>query len=298
MPVVSVQPERQFLGASLRGGVGLGVGPFSEGCLDEALGLAVGLRGVGFGSDVFEPEIATGVTEVEGSIARAIVGHHPSNRDAEALVVGQGCLQEGGGALFLLIGHDLRESDARSVVDADMDKLPADATAVALAGAVAGDAVADPVEAAELLDVDMDHLARRFALVANDRRGRLQILDPAQAQTLQNPADGCRGDAGFLGDLFARPTLATQRFNPLNTRLGGRPVEAMRPRGAIDQARRAFGHEAGDPLADRFGRHAHGGGHRHGHLAFSQHPPHQLGSTVPRQAGILRHVHPVPLGAL
>ena len=31
--------------------------------------------------------------------------------------------------------------------------------AVALAGAVAGDAVADPVEAAELLDVDVDELA-------------------------------------------------------------------------------------------------------------------------------------------
>ena len=39
MPVVSVQPEGQFLGASLRGGVGLCVGPFPEGCLDEALGL-------------------------------------------------------------------------------------------------------------------------------------------------------------------------------------------------------------------------------------------------------------------
>src|SRR5215204_3738884 len=47
MPVVSVQPEGQFLGASLRGGVGLGVGPFAERGLDEALGLAVGLRGIG-----------------------------------------------------------------------------------------------------------------------------------------------------------------------------------------------------------------------------------------------------------
>ena len=28
--------------------------------------------------------------------------------------------------------------------------------------------------------------------------------------------------------------------------------------------------------------------------AFDQHPPHQLGSTVRRQTGILMDVHPVP----
>src|SRR3970282_2060145 len=113
-------------------------------------------------------------------------------------------LEEGDGAPFLLVGHDLGEGDARGVVDADMDKFPADAAAVALAGAIAGDAVAAPVEAAELLDVDVDHLAGRFALVANDRRGRLQILDPAQAQSPQNPADRCRRDAGVPCDLLSR----------------------------------------------------------------------------------------------
>jgi len=59
------------------------------------------------------------------------------------VVIGQGGLQESDGALFSLVRHDLGESEARGVVDADMDALPADAAAVALAGAVAGDAVAD-----------------------------------------------------------------------------------------------------------------------------------------------------------
>jgi len=40
-----------------------------------------------------------------------------------------------------------------------VDELPADAAGVALALAVAGDAMADALEAAELLDVDMDQLA-------------------------------------------------------------------------------------------------------------------------------------------
>ena len=115
MPVVSMQPEGEFFGASIGGGIGLGVGPFAQSGLDEALGLAIGLGGVRFGAEVFEPEIAAGVAEVEGSIAGAIVGHHPGNRDAEALVVSQGCLQKGGGAVFPLIGQDLGESDARGI---------------------------------------------------------------------------------------------------------------------------------------------------------------------------------------
>lgn len=40
------------------------------------------------------------------------------------------------------------------VVDGQMDVFPADAAAVALAGAIAGDAVAGSVEFAEFLDVD------------------------------------------------------------------------------------------------------------------------------------------------
>jgi hypothetical protein len=192
MPVVSMQPEGQLLGTSLRGGIGLGVSPFPEGGLDEPLGLAVGLRGVRFGANVLEPAIAAGVAKVERPIARAVVGHDPGDSDAEALVVGQGCLEEGDGALFLLVGHDLREGDARGIVDGDVDELPADAAAVALAGAITGDAVANPLEAAELFDVEVDHLAGRCALVADHRYGRLQIPDPAQAQTLQNPANRCR----------------------------------------------------------------------------------------------------------
>jgi hypothetical protein len=52
MPIIAMQPERQ-LGASLLGGVeGGGIGPFAQRCLDEALGLAIGLRGIGLGADV------------------------------------------------------------------------------------------------------------------------------------------------------------------------------------------------------------------------------------------------------
>src|SRR3954453_16225334 len=63
MPVVAVQPERQCGGTVVRGWVGLSVGPFAQGGLDEALSLAVCLGRIGLSSDVLEAEIAAGAAE-------------------------------------------------------------------------------------------------------------------------------------------------------------------------------------------------------------------------------------------
>jgi hypothetical protein len=41
MPVVAVDEDGQLLGTMLRGLVGTSIGPFAQGCLDEAFGLAV-----------------------------------------------------------------------------------------------------------------------------------------------------------------------------------------------------------------------------------------------------------------
>ncbi len=76
-----------------------------------------------------------------------------------------------------------------------MDELPADAARLALAGAIAGDAMADSVEFAELFDVDVDELAGMLALVAAHRLGGLESAELVQAQAPQNPADGGRRDA-------------------------------------------------------------------------------------------------------
>ncbi len=78
------------------------------------------------------------------------------------------------------------------IVNTDVDELPADAAAVALTGVIAGDAVADLVEAAELFDVDVDHLARRLALITAHRLGRLQVAHPVQSQAAQDAAYGGR----------------------------------------------------------------------------------------------------------
>ena len=89
------------------------------------------------------------------------------------------------------------------VVDADVQILPADAASAALAGAVAGDAVAWSVEAAELLDVDVGELAGVLALIAPDRLGRLERVQAVEPEAPQDAADGGGGDTELGGDLRA-----------------------------------------------------------------------------------------------
>src|SRR3954469_11116612 len=177
MPVVSVQPDRQRTGAVVRGGVGLSVGPFAQGSLDEALGLAVCLGRIRLGPDVLEAELTAGAAEGLGPKAGALVGHHTGNRDAEVRVVGDRSLEEGDRALLFLVRKDLRKGHPGGVVDADVDELPSDAPALALTGSIACDAMADAVEAAELFDIDVDQFAGMLALVAANRRRGFERLD-------------------------------------------------------------------------------------------------------------------------
>ena len=60
------------------------------------------------------------------------------------------------------------------VVDRQMHIFPADPSGLALACAIAGDAVTNAIEFAELLDVDVEDLAGSCAFVATDRLGRFE----------------------------------------------------------------------------------------------------------------------------
>ena len=115
------------------------IGPFAQCGLDKALGLAVGFGRVGLGADVLQVQLPTGIAESEGLIATAVVGHDTGDGDAEAFVIGNGGSEKSDSANRFLVRKDLRECDTRGIVDTDTDELPADAAAVALAGAIAGD---------------------------------------------------------------------------------------------------------------------------------------------------------------
>src|SRR3546814_19758479 len=99
-------------------------------------------------------------------------------------------MEEGDGAFLLLVGQHLTEGDARGVVDTDMDELPADTPAVRLAVTVAGNAVAAPVESAQLLAIAVDQFAGMGAFVAAHRLGRIAVAHAHESRLAAPPAHG------------------------------------------------------------------------------------------------------------
>src|ERR1700729_4331404 len=89
------------------------------------------------------------------------------------------------------------------VVDRQMHILPSDPAGVALAGAVSGDPMADAIELAELLDVDVEDLAWGDPLITAHRLGRLERGQAVEAQPFQDAADRCRRNTDLGGDLIA-----------------------------------------------------------------------------------------------
>ena len=78
-------------------------------------------------------------------------------------------------------------------------------------GPVAGDAVADAVDPAELLDVEVDQLAGPLALVADDLGLGVEGAEPAEAAAAQDQAHGRDRAAEPAGDGGAGQALAAER---------------------------------------------------------------------------------------
>ena len=181
--------------------------------MNEAFGLAIRLGRVGFRADVFDLKPLASSAERKRPVAGSIVGHHALHFDAEFFVVGNHFLEKCNRAALLLAGHDLREGDARVIVDGDVNVLPTDASAVALSRAVPGNAMTDPIETAELFDVEVDHLTRMIAFIAPHWLDRLQCREPVEAQPSQDATDRGRRNTQFVRNLLAGVALPPQSFH-------------------------------------------------------------------------------------
>jgi hypothetical protein len=105
--------------------------------------------------------------------------------------------------------------------------------------------MAGTVEAGQLLDVDVEELARARVLVAVRRLERLEPRALAEADPLQDRGDGRerhRQDRGDLGGRHPQPPQQLDRPHPL----GGRPPrDPSRGRGTIAQTSSPLGPIAG-----------------------------------------------------
>jgi hypothetical protein len=99
------------------------------------------------------------------------------------------------------------------IVDRQMHVFPADPSGLGLFRLVAGDAVADAIELAQLLDVDVKDLAGLGTLIMADWLGRLERRKPVKNQSLQDATHGGRRNPNFRGDLIAGVALPAQTFD-------------------------------------------------------------------------------------
>src|SRR5215212_6949881 len=111
-------------------------------------------------------------------IAGAVIREDALDADAEAAEEGDRAAEEAGRGRALLVGEHLDVGEPGGVVDGDVDELPTDPAAPR--SAVAVDAVAGTADLAQLLDVDVNELARTRPLVAVGPLVRLQPRQPAQ----------------------------------------------------------------------------------------------------------------------
>jgi hypothetical protein len=134
------------------------MGPVAERNLDEVFGLSVSLPRVRSGADMLDAEPFADAGECERFVAGAVVGHDAIDFDVERAEVEDGGLEEGDGAVLLLVGEDVDAGESGMIVDGDVNELPTDAAAAALAAPVMRWPILSNFPS--LIDVDVYNLAR------------------------------------------------------------------------------------------------------------------------------------------
>jgi hypothetical protein len=231
---------------------GWGIRPLAQAGLDEALSLAVGARGVGARSLVLDAVFRQQIAESEAFVGRAVIAHDAFGCDALCCEPRDRAGSEGDGTFLAFISQQLGVAQAGGIIDGHMQELPPQtppaAASIALSGAIAGDTMADAVDAAELLDVDVDQFARFVALVTDNRRPGIKSRKTPQAAAAQGHPDSGDRPAQTPRNGGAGETLAAEALDLVFGRAGQPGGTVVRPARPIRQTRSAFGRVPVAPL--------------------------------------------------
>jgi hypothetical protein len=167
--VVVTKPERQVSVAVIRSGIVTTMNPLTKSGLDKTFGLAVGAWCIRPSED--EPDVASAaeLTKAKGTVAGTVVGEDTAEADAVASVETEGGVEEADSGTASLIGIHLGVSDAGVVVDGDVEILVAETTSRPTY------TVGVQRETVELLDIEVQQIARCGVFVAERRRSRFEI---------------------------------------------------------------------------------------------------------------------------
>jgi len=252
--VIVVEEEREAGGAVETGVVRASISPLASEGLDEAFGLAVGLGSVRTGEAMLEAQLAAGLGEKFGAISGAAVGEEALNADAMSLVEVDGVVKSGQDTGSLFIREEGGESQARVVIDGNMEGL--DTSAWIAVGTIASGADAGLVKTAKLFNIKMKELARSGAFVTHDRRpGRVEGSQAIEAVAAQDAGQSGFGDGKSQEDLSIGAALTAEGQDLIFEERRNFARLTKRDGGEIIQARReAGGAGASEPFADSFQR--------------------------------------------
>ena len=209
MVVIVKEEVRQEGSAVITGLIRTGVGPLAGDGLDEALGFAIGLGSIGSGEVMSDAEFVTGGGEVFGAVGRAAIGQDALDFDAVKLVEGNGLVEGIEDAWDLFVWEEAGEGETGVIINGDVEAF--DTGARTAAGAIAGGADAGALEAAELLDVEVEEFAGMSVFVANDGRlGRFERVQTLELVAAQDAGEGGLGDGQEGEDLSVGAPLAAQ----------------------------------------------------------------------------------------
>ena len=100
------------------------VSPFSQGSLDEPLGLSVSLRSKGFGAFVRDGEQTKRLGIAVGAEAGAVIGHDAPDPDAVTAEEAQCIEQEADAGFSFLVRQDFAIGQAGMVIHSQMQVFP------------------------------------------------------------------------------------------------------------------------------------------------------------------------------
>jgi hypothetical protein len=288
--VIVVEVERKEGGAVIAGRVRPGISPLSSDGLNEAFRLAIGLRSVGFGEEVFEAEFLAGSGKEFGAIGGAAISQHTLNGDAVGGIEVESLLEGGKDAGSLFIREEGCEGETAVVVDGDVEAF--DAGTWGAVSTVAGGPNTGLGEASELLDIEVEEIPWGVSFVADDGRfGRFQRRKTVEAVTLEDAGQSGFGDGKDGEDLGVGAALTAQTEDLSFQWRSGSARLAPRSGGVIRKAgRKAIDASASEPSANRLFRNVEEGGCGAEGKALGSELLDHFGSHDRGQFGISVHV--------
>jgi hypothetical protein len=170
-----------------------------------------------------------------------------------------------------------------------VDELPAHAASSVLA--LTGDAVPDPVNAPELLDVQVEQLARATLLVTPNRLRRRELRQATETETAKPPRSRRSGNLEPASDLGPAEPCGTQLLQLPDLSLTQPPGNPVRAGGPILESCCAFLAIAPQPAVSRSRAEALGLSRPLNRPPVHQNPFYEQGSTCGAASGILMKVH-------